>query len=733
MKKLLCVFLSALMCMSGLVYAVAAQPLYGDSNNDGIVDVTDAGIALDKILTGNKMPVEVYDNYMDYMDLNDDGEFDTADVAELLQMILDSSYYPSGVPVTETTTETTTEETTEATTVTTTEVTTATTTETTTEETTETTTVTTTEAPSETTTEAVIGERNWNMSSSEFVRLGSSITSNTVINGLSLNATSAKPMGMFAGEVKVDDTVYQTGLNLSGSGNNDYRSLAFEVKGNSEIEIVIKSSGTTVRTLNVATENGDIITTLTADTTARKYTFETDYSGELYIYSAGSGITVYEISVRGVLPEEDTTNEESSTETTTFSGDTSDGVVVSNFDDLKKEISKKNNKIYISGTIMCDERLNLSNSNANTEIYGLTNDDGTAAVLDFAPLRDSRTSSGSGGTGISLSGSYYTFRNVIIQNAGDCGIRISGSNAGYSTFENCVFRYNNNSGVSVTNGGSHNTFRFVDSYRNGDVVQKNGADADGFSVKLNAGSENKFYNCRAWENSDDGWDSYDRGTPYIGSVYYEECLAWNNGNPYVFTGEYDYENGYPLDKNLLYVQAVLEEYPDFEQDYNAHNVTSWPKVTVKLLGTSNNYDRIHSDSWAGNPNGFKFGSAETPKSSYRYIKNCIAFDHFNTPNQNPAKGFDQNNGSAMYDIENALSFNNGQNYWMDKMSALSQNGVFYSFKGGKSDAPGDLHLTTPDSSKQAELESKVYDYKDMIYSYVYNDMIPGEQICDVFN
>ena len=74
-----------------------------------------------------------------------------------------------------------------------------------------------------------------------------------------------------------------------------------------------------------------------------------------------------------------------------------------------------------------------------------------------------------------------------------------------------------------------------------------------------------------------------------------------------------------------------------------------------------------------------------------------------------------------------------KNASVDKMSALSQNGVFYSFKGGKSDAPGDLHLTTPDSTKQAELESKVYDYKDMIYTYVYNDMIPGEQICDVFN
>lgn len=701
MKKFMCILLSLLMTVPAFVYAGASEPLYGDSNNDGKVDIVDVSLALNKVLTNETMPIEENPDYMKYMDLNSDGVFNTGDVAEMLQMILDSSYVPDGVPETESTTETTTE--------------------------------TTTEGTTETTTEAVTETRNWNMSNSEFVRLGSSITSDVNIRGLELNATSGKPMAMFSGEETIDGVTYISALNLSGSGNNDYRSVAFMVEGPTKIEIAIKSSGNEARTLNIAAAEGQILTTLSAKTTGEKYSFEIDYTGKLYIYSAGSGINIYEITAEGSNPSGgDTTVTETTTETTTFNGDTSDGVVVNNFSDLKKEIAKKDNKIYVQGTIMCTERLRLTNLNANTEIYGLTNDDGTAAILDFSPLRDSLTSSGSSGTGISMSGSHYAFRNIIIQNAGDCGIRISGSGSGYSTFENCVFRYNNNSGVSVTNGAGYNTFRFVDSYRNGDLVQKNGADADGFSVKLNAGSENKFYNCRAWENSDDGWDSYDRGTPYIGSVYYEECLAWNNGNPYVFTGEYDYENGYALDKNLLYVQAILESDPDFEEKYNSHTVESWPKVTVRLLGTSNTYDNIHSKNWAGNPNGFKFGSAETPSSSYRYIKNCIAFDHFNTPNQTPAKGFDQNNGYALYDIENALSFNNGQNYWMDRMSALSQTGVFYSFKSGQEDAPGDLKLTTPDNGKQAELENKVYDYKDMIYSYVYNDMIPGEQICDVF-
>lgn len=533
MKKFMGVFtvLAGAFLMANLAFG-ADTPIYGDADDNGVINVADAQTALVKVLTNKSMPIEERNDYMKYMDLNNDGKFDSADVAEILQMTLNSNYKPNAVPgqsTTETTTEATTDKTTETTTV-----------------------------------------------------------------------------------------------------------------------------------------------------------------------------------------------------------DTSDGVVVDNFADLKKEVAKINNKIYIKGTIKCNERLKLSNKNANTEICGITNADGTGATLDFAPLRDSLTTSGSGGTGITIGGSYYTIKNIIVQNAGDCGVRISGSGSGYSTFENCVFRYNNNSGVSVTNGGSNNKFIAVDSYRNADLIQKNGGDADGFSVKLNAGENNSFYNCRAWENSDDGWDSYDRGTPYVGRVDYVECLAWNNGNPNIFTGEYDYNNGYALDKNLVYVQAILREDPDFENKYNSHSLTNWPQLTVNLLGTSNSYSNIHSKNWKGNPNGFKFGSAETPNTSYRYIKNCIAFDHANTPNQSPAKGFDQNNGYAKYDIENALSFNNGQNYWMDRMSANSATGVFYSFNSGKKDAPGSLTLTTPDADKKAELENKVYAYRDMIYDFVYNDKIPGEHICEIF-
>ena len=424
--------------------------------------------------------------------------------------------------------------------------------------------------------------------------------------------------------------------------------------------------------------------------------------------------------------------------------DTSDGIVVTTMDEIKKALNKGEKKIYIKGTVDCDSQLALNASSADVEFYGLTNEDGTAAILDFASFRDSLSKSGESSTAVYIKGSGYTFKNIIIENSGDCGVRIKGSSAGNCTFRDCVFRYNLNSGISVTSGGHDNKFYSCDSYRNGDIVQKRGDDADGYSVKLSAGSGNYFYNCRAWENSDDGWDSYDKGQPLVPDVTYIECLAWHNGNTETFTGEYDYAMGYPLDKKLFYIQTILKEYPDFEEEYNAHTVKEWPKVTMKCLGSSRDYDDLYAN-WGGNPNGFKFGSSYSDSSEYRYIENCIAFDHYGNaakPVQYRAKGFDQNSDSGgsgiHYDMKNILAFNNVENIQMVKMKADSIEGVVWSFDNCADpfgtmypdEASEGMIITEP--ANKDELRAKVYEYREMIYSFVYDDKIPGEQICDVF-
>jgi len=533
--------------------------------------------------------------------------------------------------------------------------------------------------------------------------------------------------------------------------------LKFRVAGNANIYITAKHASNTTdgtRTVTLSTSNGTYIASRGYErgVDPKEFLYATVGRGA-YEISADDHINLF--SVRVVLSEVDqslelSTELEASTEETTMEittknsepgklpdvpteiTTTGNAVYVSNFSELKNAVTGRNIDIYVQNDIECTGQIVLSNKNANVNIIGVTKADGTSPRIDFAKFRDSTTSTGSGAAGFRMSGTYFNFENVIVENAPDCGIRITGSGSGHALIKNCVFRYNNNSGISVTSGGGYNTFIGVDSYRNGDIVQKCGDDADGFSVKLAAGDQNYFYNCRAFDNSDDGWDSYDRGEP-VGNIYYIECLAWNNGNPEIFTGEYDYAKGFKLDKGLLYIQEVLKNNPDFETAYNNRTVTEWPRATIKLYGSkTRTYEQLHSDLWGGNPNGFKFGSADTPDSSYRYVENCIAFDHVGNIHQATAKGYDQNNGYAKYDIINGLSFDNVQNYWMDRMTALSQKGNALSFGGTTVDSLKNLTVSTPDDANQQALRAKVHQYRDELLDMLYKDVIPGIKICDVF-
>lgn len=668
MKKFLAFLLA--MSMIPLTFISSNAAVWGDADGDGKLTINDVTETLNIVLNGG--------SYASNVDVSCDGVIDSEDAAIILQKLLNSSYIMP-IETMSTTEETTTEETT---------------------------TEQTTAAP---------------------------------ISGVITNAYELTPEKFSKGEEffkKTGDFLSSNAEKIRLTGTN---SLTFTVAKGANVYITARHASNTdsvSRTLSLKTQSGKLVA-------EKSYQMGADYEEKLYavklegtyVLTSSNHMNISSVRVTFEdieIPTETTTVHELPdvpTEITT----TGNAVNVSNFSELKSAVEKTNVDIYIQNDIDCSAQLKLSNSDAKVNIIGVTQADGTAPSLNFATFRDSVTSSGSGGTGIRVSGSGYSFENIIVENAPDCGMRITGSGSGKCFVKNCIFRYNNNSGISVTSGGANNTFIAVDSYRNGDIVQKCGDDADGFSVKLGAGDNNYYYNCRAWENSDDGWDSYE-SSPMVGSVYYIECLAWNNGNPNVFTGEYDYKNGYPLDKGLLYVQQILREQPDFETKYNNKEVTSWPRVTITLYGNkTRTYEQLLSTLWGGNPNGFKFGSKATPASSYRYVENCIAFDHVDNAHQTPAKGYDQNSGSASYDIINGLSFDNQQNYWMDKMTALSQTGNALSFNGGQDDTTNDsLELTTPSAAEQEALRAKVHQYRDNLYSKVYNDIIPGIVLCDVF-
>lgn len=126
---------------------------------------------------------------------------------------------------------------------------------------------------------------------------------------------------------------------------------------------------------------------------------------------------------------------------------------------------------------------------------------------------------------------YWTVKGLEIGYAGDNGIKVEGS---HHRFEQCVFHHNGDTGLQigfghddVNPGGQLAAFIDVvncDSYLNYDS-DSNGGDADGFAAKMHCGQGIVFTGCRAWENSDDGWDLFE--TDY--SVIISNCWTWKSG------------------------------------------------------------------------------------------------------------------------------------------------------------------------------------------------------------
>ena len=86
--------------------------------------------------------------------------------------------------------------------------------------------------------------------------------------------------------------------------------------------------------------------------------------------------------------------------------------------------------------------------------------------------------------------------------------------------------------------------------------------------------------------------------------------CWNNGNPDVFVGKYDYDQYMPLDKNIITTLSISGTDNNFESKYNNR------KFAI------DRYARVHRyfiDLWLSKTesvmsgNGFTFGSKTTKK------------------------------------------------------------------------------------------------------------------------
>jgi uncharacterized repeat protein (TIGR02543 family) len=217
--------------------------------------------------------------------------------------------------------------------------------------------------------------------------------------------------------------------------------------------------------------------------------------------------------------------------------------------------------------------------------------------------------------GIVLDGSYWHFKGLIIESAGDNGLLLSGDN---NILESCIFRKNADTGLqlsryntsytSISQWPSNNLILSCEAYDNKDPDNE---DADGFAAKLTCGNGNVFRNCVSHHNIDDGWDLYTKSdTGPIGAITLEGCISHDNG--------------------------ILTD---------------------------------GSTSGNGDKNGFKLGGEDI--SVNHIVRRCIAF-------KNGKHGFTYNSNPGSIEVTNNTSYNNAErNFNFDAGTHVFKNNLSY--------------------------------------------------------
>lgn len=173
--------------------------------------------------------------------------------------------------------------------------------------------------------------------------------------------------------------------------------------------------------------------------------------------------------------------------------------------------------IYMrGGTYNWTAKVQMNSSGSAAQPIRVRAYPGEHPILDFSSQAFS-----SSNRGIEISGNWWQLFGLEIAGAGDNGINISGTS---NRIEQCVFRECRDTGLQIHSGGSYNFILNCDSYRNFDTGTM-GENADGFAAKFVIGPGNVFRGCRAWENSDDGWDLWKAPN----TVLIENCWTWRNG------------------------------------------------------------------------------------------------------------------------------------------------------------------------------------------------------------
>ena len=306
-------------------------------------------------------------------------------------------------------------------------------------------------------------------------------------------------------------------------------------------------------------------------------------------------------------------------------------------------------------------------------------------------------------SGIAFFASNKFVEYLIIEHSLTFGIEIYGHN---NILDHVISRYNSGPGFLID--GDFNTFNYCYSYRNFNKATYNG-NGDGF--RITGEISNVFNYCFAWDNSNSGFN-YMR---YFNSsdLSYLHSGSWNNGNINVFIGRYDYDSGYPLDKNLWTIQEIIKSDENYVSNYynNKFNIENarigefslyeWmSEVNPKMLGE-----------------GFTFGNQY---SSQSIDVKRISF--YNVAFNNRGGGF-VDNFDHQYNalVTDCVAFNNNINYRLPyTLSKWSDNWSWNSMY--IEEVNGNASLRKPENTIGAQRQ--FYNIRNQITNSVFANMFP---------
>jgi hypothetical protein len=141
--------------------------------------------------------------------------------------------------------------------------------------------------------------------------------------------------------------------------------------------------------------------------------------------------------------------------------------------------------------------------------------------------------------------------------------------------------------------GASNQIINCDSWDNWD--HPDWGDADGFACKMYPGMGNEYHGCRAWNNSDDGWDCFEIQSP----VVLTNCWTWKNAKE---PGKSGNGNGFklggaPSKGNHLLYRCIAWGNNARGFDQNSNSDGCW---MYNCLSFDNNYNYMFEKGSTGN-------------------------------------------------------------------------------------------------------------------------------------